>query len=320
MATLASDPRLVETIRKELGGELLAVLASPTTNEVLINPDGEVWVDDHGRGLFPLGLRFEVHQTLALLSSLAAYHGQVLNERSAALDGKLPPEIAVARICALVPPVAEQPTLSIRRKNVLPVSLDDYVERRILAAGQVAALRRAIAGRRNVLISGGTGTGKTTLLQCLAYEAVRLCGEATRFVILEDTPELLNPGPNTVRLLSGAYTLAQLFRYTLRLRPDRIVVGEVRGAEALQLLKALTTGHPGGFATLHAESARLSLDRLEDYVAEAGVTPRPALLVAAVQVLVHIEGRGEERRVEELYQLDGWDPAAGRYRLSPLAS
>jgi type IV secretion system protein VirB11 len=139
-------------------------------------------------------------------------------------------------------------------------------------------------------------------------------------VILEDTPELLNPGPNTVRLLSGgAYSLAQLFRYTLRLRPDRIVVGEVRGAEALQLLKALTTGHPGGFATLHAESALLSLDRLEDYVAEAGVAPRPALLVAAVQVLVHIEGRGQERRVESLYQLDGWDSAAGRYRLTPLS-
>lgn len=318
MVALASDPRLVETIRRELGPELLAFLDSPTTNEVLINPDGRIWIDDHERGLFAPELRLEEHQTLALLSSLATYHGQVLNERNAALDGKLPGEIAVARICALVPPVTERPALSIRRKNVLPVSLDDYVERRILSAEQAGALRGAIRARRNILISGGTGTGKTTLLQCLAYEAVRICGEATRFLILEDTPELLDPGPNTVRLLSGAYSLAQLFRYTLRLRPDRIVVGEVRGAEALQLLKALTTGHPGGFATLHAESALLSLDRLEDYVAEAGVTPRPSLLVAAVQVLVHIEGRGQERRVEELYRLDGWDSAAGRYLLSPL--
>ena len=175
-------------------------------------------------------------------------------------------------------------------------------------------LREAVAARKNILVAGGTSTGKTTLTNALLAE---IAGTTDRVVLIEDTRELQCRAPNLVALRTkdGVASLSDLVRSSLRLRPDRIPIGEVRGAEALDLLKAWGTGHPGGIGTIHAGTALGAMRRLEQLIQEAVVTVPKALIAETIDLVAVLRGRGSERRLSELASVAGLDPATGDYRV-----
>jgi type IV secretion system protein VirB11 len=211
--------------------------------------------------------------------------------------------------------VVAAPAFAIRKPAVAVFTLDDYVAGGIMVADQAAILRRAVAERRNILVAGGTSTGKTTLTNALLAEVSKT---SDRVVLIEDTRELQCAAPNLVALRTkdGVASLSDLVRSSLRLRPDRIPIGEVRGAEALDLLKAWGTGHPGGIGTIHAGTAIGALRRLEQLIQEAVVTVPRALIAETIDLVAVLAGRGSGRRLAQLARVEGLT-ADGDYHVIP---
>jgi type IV secretion system protein VirB11 len=195
-------------------------------------------------------------------------------------------------------------------------TLDDYVAAGIMNSDQAGALKGAVEARKNILVAGGTSSGKTTLTNALLAEVAKT---SDRVVLIEDTRELQCKAPNLVALRTkdGVISLSDLVRSSLRLRPDRIPIGEVRGAEALDLLKAWGTGHPGGIGTIHAGAALGALRRLEQLIQEAVLTVPRALIAETINVIAVLSGRGADRRLVELASVTGLGPS-GDYSLSAI--
>jgi P-type conjugative transfer ATPase TrbB len=310
--------RLHEKLRRELGPVVLAALDDGDVTEVMLNPDGVLWTESQRGGMRQTSERMSAIQAENLIGTVAAMLGTVVNAASPIVEGELP--LDGNRFEGILPPVSTAPVFVIRKRPPLIYTLHDYVAAGVLGACQAEALRWAITARRNIVIAGGTASGKTTLANALIHEIVAFGEPTERLVILEDTRELRCAARNVVQLHTGDVAdLTRLTRVTMRLRPDRIIVGEVRGPEALALLKAWNTGHPGGITTVHANSARAALMRLEALIQEAGVPAQPTLVAEAVDVIVFIARTPEGRRVRELVVVDGWTPAHG-YRLEPITS
>jgi len=244
---------------------------------------------------------------------LVAHHvGAEVHPGSPRVSAELPE--TGERFEGLLPPVVAAPAFAIRKPAVAVFTLDDYAAAGIMTADQAAVLRHAVAIRKNILVAGGTSTGKTTLTNALLAE---IAGTTDRVVLIEDTRELQCRAPNLVALRTkdGVASLSDLVRSSLRLRPDRIPIGEVRGAEALDLLKAWGTGHPGGIGTIHAGTALGALRRLEQLIQEAVVTVPRALIAETIDLVAVLRGRGSARRLAELGLVAGLDPATGDYRV-----
>ena len=314
MRSPAAD-RLETSLRRALGPAVAVALADPATVEVYRNADGRVWAERHGVGRRAVGTLSDAdaEQVVRLVASLM---GDEAHDDRPILGGSLP---GGERFQGLLPPVVRSPVLTIRRPAPVVYTLDDYVGQGVLDAAWADALRDAVAGRANVLVAGGTGSGKTTLLNALLAEPAFA---DSRVVVIEDTRELRCDAPDAVFLLTKnrepAVTMATLVRATLRLRPDRIVVGEVRGPEALDLVKAWNTGHPGGLGTLHANSAADALQRLDDLIAEVAVNVPRRAVASAVNLVAFVRRTPRGRRVTELARVDGLD-AGGDYRITPVA-
>lgn len=282
-----------------LGPALSAVLLAADTVEVIVNPDGRVWVERAGRGREAGGFRLEAGETERAIRLIATLTGAEVTREKPIVSAELPPR--GERFEGVLPPVSRGPCFAIRKPATRIIRLDDYAEQGVITTDQLHQLRSAIADHANIIVAGGTGSGKTTLANALLAE---IAGMDERVVILEDTRELQCAAEDVVALRTqpGSVTLSDLVRSTLRLRPDRIVVGEVRGPEALDLLKAWNTGHPGGIATLHANSARAALARLEQLAMEASTSPPTALIAEAIDLVVYIERGGPAgRRISEIY-------------------
>src|SRR6266571_5270463 len=302
--------RLQEKLRRELGPVVLAALRDPDITEVMLNPDGSLWVESQRDGMRDTGARMSGIQAENLIGTVASMLGTVVNTGSPIVEGELP--LDGNRFEGILPPVSTAPVFVIRKRAGLVYTLDDYVTAGIVEPWQAEALREAIRTRQNIVIAGGTASGKTTLANALIHEMVVLGDPAVRFVILEDTRELQCTARNAIQLRPGDVAdLTRLARVTMRLRPDRIVIGEVRGAEALALLKAWNTGHPGGLTTVHANSAAAALVRLDALIQEAGVPPQPQLVVEAVDILVFIARTPDGRRVRDLAEVIGCDATTG---------
>jgi len=296
----AFDPsRGLAMLATALGPALSSVLDARDTIEVIVNPDGRVWVERVGRGREATDIRIEPAETERAIRLVATLTGTEATRLKPIVSAELPPR--GERFEGVLPPVAKGPCFAIRKPAGQVIRLDAYVDAGIVTAAQSAALKAAILDHANIIVAGGTGSGKTTLANALLGEIASL---NERVVLLEDTRELQCAAEDVVALRTqpGSVTLAQLVRSTLRLRPDRIIVGEVRGAEALDLLKAWNTGHPGGIATLHANSARAALSRLEQLAMEACDSPPTALIAEAIDLVVFIERGGPAgRRITEIY-------------------
>ena len=303
-------------LRTALGAGIAAWLDDPGIVEIMLNPDGRLWVDRLGTGLAETGLSISPADGERIIRVVAHHVGGEVHAWSPRVSAELPE--TGERFEGLLPPVVVGPTFAIRKPAVAVFTLDDYVAGGIISRAQCAALRSAIAGRDNILVAGGTGTGKTTLTNALLAE---IAGSTDRVVLIEDTRELQCTAPNLVamRTKEGVASLTELVRSSLRLRPDRIPIGEVRGAEALDLLKAWGTGHPGGFGTIHAGSALGALRRLEQLIQEAVVAvPRP-LIAETIGLIAVLVREGGGRRLAELARVQGLD-ASGEYRLHLLTN
>jgi type IV secretion system protein VirB11 len=282
-----------------LGPSVAAMLEAPDTIEVIANPDGRLWLEQAGKGRIATPHRLEAAEIERVIRLVATLTGGEASRDRPIVSAELPPR--GERFEGVLPPVARGPCFAIRKPAGRVFTLDDYVGSGVVTLEQAAELRAAVARRANIIVAGGTGSGKTTLANALLHEIARL---NERVVILEDTRELQCAAEDVValRTLPGAATLSDLVRSTLRLRPDRIVVGEVRGPEALDLLKAWNTGHPGGIATLHANSAQAVLARLEQLTMEVCETPPRALIAEAIDLIVFIERGGPAgRRIPEIF-------------------
>ena len=308
----ATYERGARMLRTALGPAISNLLLDKSIIEVMLNPDGRIWVDRLAEGLSDTGERLTPEDGERIVRLVAHHVGAEVHARSPRVSAELPE--TGERFEGLLPPVVAAPTFAIRKPAVAVFSLDDYVAAGIMSDAQAAALRQAVAARANILVAGGTSTGKTTLTNALLSEVAKT---QDRVVIIEDTRELQCAAPNLVamRTKDGVASLSDLVRSSLRLRPDRIPIGEVRGAEALDLLKAWGTGHPGGIGTIHAGSGIGALRRLEQLIQEAVVTVPRAMIAETIDLVAVLSGRGVARRLSELARVEGLGPD-GDYRLS----
>jgi len=286
-------------LERALGPAIAAALAEPDVVEALINADGMLWIDRVGRGLARTDTRLSPADREAAIRLLAHEAGETVGAEQPLLATILPD--SAARVQAVLPPLVSAPVLSIRKRPSAIYTLDDYVAASIATEAQIATLRQAVTGRGNIVVAGGAGSGKTTLLNALLAEPAF---RDARVVALEDTAELQLVGANVVQLLTRRtdpqVSMRDLVRTTLRLRPDRIVVGEVRDGAALDVLKAWNTGHPGGLLTLHANSAADALTRLEDLCLEAAPANPARLIRAAVDLVVFIARTEAGRTIADI--------------------
>ncbi len=302
-----TNRRVAETMRRQLG-RFCQTLGEHDLIELMLNPDGNVWADHLGRGMSMVGTMGATTAESFIATVASTLRGTITRDNPL-LECELPLEAPFdgSRFEAMIPPVVSAPIFTIRRKASAVFTLRDYEEAGILSACQRTVIEAAVRTRRNILVVGGTGSGKTTLVNAILAEIA----DATpmhRLVIIEDTAELQCAAENAVLLrATDAVTMNRLLKATMRLRPDRIIVGEVRGGEALTLLKAWNTGHPGGVSTVHANSARAGLIRLEQLIAEASQTPIRDLIADAVDLLVFIEktDAAPGRRVTEIVAVSG---------------
>ncbi|NLS75127.1 P-type conjugative transfer ATPase TrbB [Bradyrhizobium brasilense] len=300
-------------LRSALGPAIARYLDDTAVIEVMLNPDGRLWIDRLASGLSETGEQLSAADGERIIRLVAHHVGSEVHAASPRISAELPE--TGERFEGLLPPVVAAPAFAIRKPAVAVFTLDDYAASRIMTSDQAEALRRAVAARRNILVAGGTSTGKTTLTNALLAEVAKT---SDRVVLIEDTRELQCKAPNLVALRTkdGVVSLSDLVRSSLRLRPDRIPIGEVRGAEALDLLKAWGTGHPGGIGTIHAGTALGALRRLEQLIQEAVITVPRALIAETINIIAVLSGRGADRRLAELARVDGLG-ATGDYSLSP---
>jgi type IV secretion system protein VirB11 len=300
-------------LRTAMGPAITGWLEDPAIVEVMLNPDGRLWIDRLAGGLADTGKRLSAEDGERIVRVVAHHVSAEVHPGSPRLSAELPE--TGERFEGLIPPIVAAPAFAIRKPAVAVFTLANYSEAGIMTAEQAEFLRDAVAQRSNILVAGGTSTGKTTLVNALLAE---VAWTADRVVLIEDTRELQCNAPNLVALRTkdGVASLSDLVRSSLRLRPDRIPVGEVRGAEALELLKAWGTGHPGGIGTIHAGSAIGALRRLEQLIQEAVVTVPRALIAETINVIAVLAGRGTERQLVQLDVVKSLKPG-GDYVLAP---
>ena len=308
-AGAVSAGRRQEALRHALGPLIEAALAEPSVVEILANPDGRLVIDRLGGGRSDVGSPLSADARERVIRLVADHVGTPVTPADPRLSGVLP---GGERFQGFLPPVVAAPAFSIRKRAAVIWRLADYVQDGGLTGEQAERLRTAVAERRNLLISGGAGSGKTTLANALLAEPAFA---QDRVFLIEDTPELQCSAWDAVPVLTRrspvVIGVADLVRDALRMRPDRIVVGEIRdGAAALETLKAWNTGHPGGLSTIHANSAAEALDRLEDLIAEVTSRAPHRMIRQAVDLIVQIERTARGRRVTEILtpgpaELDG---------------
>jgi type IV secretion system protein TrbB len=303
-------------LRTAFGIAIADALSDPQVVEVMVNPDGRLWIDRLDTGRSDTGTILQWSEVERIIRLVASHIRLEVHDRSPIVSAELPD--TGERFEGLIPPVAPAPCFSIRKPAKRVHRLSDYVDQSIMSAHVAAALKEAVLSKANIIVVGGTSSGKTTLVNALLAE---VAAAQDRVVILEDTRELNCAAEDcvTLRTKPGLVSLADLVRSTMRLRPDRIIVGEVRGAEALDMLKAWNTGHPGGLATVHANSARGALYRIEQLVQECVVTVPRRLIAEAIDLLVFLEGRGASRKVTEVAKVEGLT-VDGDYELTPVFS
>jgi type IV secretion system protein VirB11 len=307
--------RAREKLRRDLGGVIEQALNDPKTIEIMLNADGRLWQERLGETMHCIG-SISHARAESIIKTIAGFHGKEVTRFKPMLEGELP--LDGSRFAGQLPPVVSSPTFAIRKKAISVFTLDEYVQSDIMTAAQCVVIKKAVSNHRNILVIGGTGSGKTTLVNAIINEMVR-CAPEERVFIIEDTGEIQCSAQNCVQYHTTLdVSMTQLLKTTLRMRPDRILVGEVRGSEALDLLDAWNTGHEGGAATLHANNALAGLHRLKSLITrnQAAPTEIEPLIGEAVHCVVHIARTPQGRKVEEIITVNGFKN--GQYQIEKL--
>ncbi|MEM9243048.1 MAG: P-type conjugative transfer ATPase TrbB [Pseudomonadota bacterium] len=302
MQTAQSAQRHLAMLTSAFGSDINRLFDDPEIIEIMVNPDGKLWFEALGKGKSYSGIKLSPEQTFNIVKLVASSRDFVIDINQPELSCELPH--TGARFQAWIPPVTSAPTFTIRKPATKVFPLEYYLEQKGITQAQVDMLRDAIKNRKNIMIAGGTGSGKTTFANALLYE---LKNVEERIIVLEDLPELQIEAPDCVILRTTEdKSMRDLVKGTLRMRPDRIIIGEVRDAAALELLKAWNTGHPGGLCTIHANSAESTIDRLEDLLLEAVSTVPKRLVYQAIDVIVFMaRNKAGQHHVAELMSIDG---------------
>lgn len=303
-----------EKLRRECGSVFLQALDDPRTIEIILNPDGRLWQERLGEEMRCIGT-MAASQAEAMLRTVAAYLDTTISRDNPLLEGEFP--LDSSRFSGLLPPIVTAPAFALRKKASAIFTLEQYVEHGIMSDQQYEVICSAVTHRKNIVISGGTGSGKTTLTNAVIHQMV-VDDPGCRFIIIEDTGEIQCSAQNYLQLHTfRALNIMELVRRSLRLRPDRILVGEVRNEEALDLLMAWNTGHAGGVATVHANNAFATLSRLHMLVGmNRGRAPDPIepLIGEAVDLIIHIgKTEGGKRKVQEILAVSHYDIETNSY-------
>ena len=313
---LREHSRTQNKLKQDLGKFILSALSDDEIYEVLLNPDGVLWVDGY-KGKREYGT-MSPDAAKNLINTVASVADEVVTHKSPSFSGELLVEIneefKLFRFQAFIPPVVTSPAFAIRKRAGHVIPLQDYVRDEIISPQQEKIIKGSVEQRKSILVVGGTQSGKTTfcnsILDCIAQTHPQ-----DRVIIIEDTQELKCGVKDSVTMrASPAKTMNDLIFDSMRIRPDRIIIGEVRGKEAHSLIKAWNTGHPGGVSTIHANSAQSGLLRLEQLIQEAGVVPVPEAIAEAVNLLVFIQksNKGKKgRQVTSVLRLMGYDKKDG---------
>lgn len=295
--------------------EILSALQDPETVEIMVNADGRIWQEKLGQKIQHIG-HLQSAQAEAIIKTVAGFHNKEVTRHNPIIEGEFP--VDNSRFAGQLPPIVTSPTFAIRKKAIKIHALEQYVETGVLSAKHEKVIKEAVRDHRNILVIGGTGSGKTTLINAIIHEMV-LNDPDERIFILEDTGEIQCQASNFVQYHTTLdVNMTQLLKTTLRMRPDRILVGEVRGPEALDLLDAWNTGHEGGAATLHANDALSGLTRLESLISRNPSAPKEImpLISDAVDMVVHIARTPQGRHIKQIIEVQGFKK--GSYQIRQL--
>ena len=298
--------RITDRLRRDLGPLVEGALNDPKTTDILLNADGQLWLKRLGEPTRIIGT-MEAWRATSVMKTLAGLLGKTVGAKEPILDGELP--FGNERFAGQLPPVVSSPCFAIRKPAITVFPLDSYVEQGIMTQAQCDAIKKAVRDHKNILVVGGTGSGKTTLINAVIQEMVDN-DPNERVFIIEDTGEIQCSAINCVQYHTTLeVSMTDLLKTTLRMLPDRIIVGEVRGSEALDLLDSWNTGHDGGAGTLHANSAESALQRLKSLVTRNKHAPTDIepLIAEAVHVIVQINRKSEVRRVEAILEIVGYE-------------
>ena len=298
--------RAREKLRRDMGALIESALADPKTVELMLNADGKLWQERLGEKMRCIGY-VSSGRAEAIIKTVAGFHGKEITRYKPMLEGELP--LDGSRFAGQLPPVVASPTFTIRKKAIAVFSLDEYVQANIMTEAQCNVIKEAVSAHRNILVIGGTGSGKTTLVNAIINQMV-IQDTSERIFIIEDTGEIQCAAENSVQYhTTQDVSMTMLLKATLRMRPDRILVGEVRGEEALDLLDAWNTGHEGGAATLHANNCLAGLARLKSLITRNPRAPSEVepLIGEAVHCVVHIARTPLGRTVSEVVAIDGFE-------------
>jgi type IV secretion system protein VirB11 len=289
--------RHLDMLQTALGAVITQCLEKDDVLEVMANPDGKVWLDTLSQGKYLTSTVLSENQRLNIIKLVASLNNLLVHANQPEVACEL--AFAAARFQAWIPPVSPAPTFVIRKKAKKIFSLENYMEEGWLNTEQAQALKKAVRDKLNILVAGGTGSGKTTFANALLHE---LSSSNERIIVLEDLPELQLSAEDVVTLHTAPdITMRDLVKSCLRMRPDRIIIGEVRDGAALDLLKAWNTGHPGGICTLHANRADSVLARLEDLILEVVPEVPQRLVHEAVDVIIFMQKLGfKNYHIEEI--------------------
>jgi type IV secretion system protein VirB11 len=285
MSEKKSMERHLDMLITAFGKDITKLMTNDDIIEIMLNPDRKLWAESLTKGKFFTGISLDAYQAANIVKLVAAYRHEVADENNPEVSCELPE--SGARFQGWLPPIVSAPNFTIRKKAIQIFSLDDYVKSGGLTREQADMLRKAVKTHKNILISGGTGSGKTTFANALLRE---LTDSLDRIIILEDLPELQISVDDYVKLRTcAAKSMRDLVKGVMRMRPDRIIIGEVRDGSALELLKAWNTGHPGGICTIHANSPQATISRLEDLVQEAVSVVPTRLIQEAIDIIVFMQ-------------------------------
>ncbi len=313
-----TDPQIFEKLNHIFGVHVMNALTDPSVIEVMLNADGRLWIDTFD-GMKEIGT-FDNNAAKTLICTVASITDTLVQRENPDLSGEIPfsikGNVSLLRFQGMIPPIVMRPIFSIRKPASRVFSLEEYLNQAIINEIQRDYIRSAVKDHKNILVVGGTGSGKTTFLNALLKEITDQFPEE-RIGIIEDTYELQCNAPNKFELrTSETRDMNCLLRDCMRLRPDRIIVGEVRGKEANSLLKAWNTGHPGGLGTVHANDALSGLRRMEQLIQEANLTPIPEIIADTVHVVLFIAKTKENkagRIVKDILEVNGYDKAGRGY-------
>ena len=313
------DPRLLASLRHNCAGLILTALEDPQVIEIMLNPDGSLWIERYGQEHEPIG-EIPLAQSRLILSLVASGLDLTVNEHNPIVEGEFP--LDGSRFEGTFPPiVGPGPSFSLRKKASRVFTLAEYLAAGSITARVIEIIHEAVLRRWNIVVVGGTSSGKTTFVNAV-IDVIASLTPSHRLIIIEDTAELQSQSPNAVFFRTSVIAdvdMRKLAKVSMRYAPKRILIGEVRDAAALELLKLWNTGHPGGVGTFHADSAEEALPRLEELVEEAGLGPKQKLIGRAVDLVVFMEKTPDnQRRISEIIKVNTFNQKEGFYETDTL--